>query len=584
MVLDIRTVVTILGMIQVLQVLVFYYQFSANRSVNGPGWWLLWSIAETVGFFLLLLRNIPSFIFLGKLTMDLVMLLGAVFVYIGVMKFFGKKVQFKLLIVLVGLFLFIHLFFLFVIDCIEIRSIIFAVSVSVISFITAFSFIRYKTPPVKLTANYNTVLFVIHGLVFAYRAVKVATGTSVTDIYSSSFFNLLPYVDTLIVSLLWTMGFIIMLNQKLTAEISETKSQFEIIFNSSPDAALISRLDDGMIVEFNESFSNITRYSRKELEGKTVSQMSLWKNQEDRSEANTIMKRDGYCENKEYLFIRKGGEEFSGLFSARLITLMGVPHVLSSTRDITERKKADSVLKRTIEELRKSNIEKDKLFSIIAHDLRNPFTGFIGLTNMMVDELSTMSTDEIHRIASELRSSSANLFALLENLLEWSKVEQGMIRVNPQPTLLFQLVMENISKIEGPAIKKNINITCSIAEEMLVYSDINILNTVLRNLLSNAIKFTHRGGEIKISAKVLDLKNIEISVKDSGIGMSREMVDKLFSLDSQSNRKGTEGEPSTGLGLILCKGFIENQGGTIRVESEEGKGSCFYFTVPSINE
>lgn len=231
-------------------------------------------------------------------------------------------------------------------------------------------------------------------------------------------------------------------------------------------------------------------------------------------------------------------------------------------------------------ELQRINAEKDRFFSIIAHDLRGPFSSFLGVTQLLDEKLSELTKEDIQDFAASMRISATNLFSLLENLLQWAKIKQGLIPFEPKNMLLFKIAEESIVNVHEPAKNKRIEIVNDIEDGVEVYADKNMLQTVIRNLVSNAIKFTPKGGKISLNAKVNEDKSVEVSVKDSGIGMNPIMMDNLFRLDVRTNRPGTEGEASTGLGLILCKDFIEKQGGKIWVESEEGKGSVFHFTVP----
>jgi signal transduction histidine kinase len=243
------------------------------------------------------------------------------------------------------------------------------------------------------------------------------------------------------------------------------------------------------------------------------------------------------------------------------------------------KRKANSQLNDKNKIISNINKQKDKFFSIIAHDLRGPFNGFLGLTELLAEEIDAMEKEEIQFAATTMRSSAKNLNSLLENLLEWSRMEQGLIPFEPQENILLPVVNECIATLEAAANKKEIKIQTHITEEINVFADNNILHAVIRNFLSNAVKFTPKGGTIRIQGKEND-QNTTISIKDSGIGMNSKILDNLFRLDVQTNRKGTEDEPSTGLGLILCKEFVEKHGGKIWVESEEGKGSTFYFSFP----
>ncbi|MEI7725253.1 MAG: hybrid sensor histidine kinase/response regulator [Bacteroidota bacterium] len=230
-------------------------------------------------------------------------------------------------------------------------------------------------------------------------------------------------------------------------------------------------------------------------------------------------------------------------------------------------------------ELIELNATKDKFFSIIAHDLRGPFTSLLGFTRMMEEDIFSMTHSEIHKIAVVLNKSTTNLFNLLENLLEWARMQRGITIFVPESFLLLEKINECILPTIDSAHRKNIELLLNIPDTMQVCADERMFEALVRNLTSNAVKFTPKGGKIIVSAKPSDNNFIEISIRDSGIGMNKEMIDNLFKLDELSGRKGTEGEPSTGLGLIICKDFIEKHGGRIWVDSEEGKGSTFYFTL-----
>lgn len=254
--------------------------------------------------------------------------------------------------------------------------------------------------------------------------------------------------------------------------------------------------------------------------------------------------------------------------------------LLGIATDITGRKMIEEEIKLKNNELLRINAEKDKFFSIIAHDLRSPFNSFLMLTKIMAQGSPHLTMDKIRGIAAEMRDSAANIFRLLENLLQWAATQQGLMPFNPKPVQLRSIVDECIATGIEAAGSKGIKITRRIPDGMVVFAESNMLQAVIRNLISNAVKFTPKGGKIVLSAKTVGDNNIEISVKDSGIGMNKAIVDNLFHLNVRTNRKGTENEPGTGLGLLLCKEFVEKHGGKIRVESRADKGSVFYFTIP----
>lgn len=244
-------------------------------------------------------------------------------------------------------------------------------------------------------------------------------------------------------------------------------------------------------------------------------------------------------------------------------------------------KKKETELRNQISELKKKNEEKDKFISIIAHDLRSPFNGFLGLTQVLVEDFNELTSEEIKKIAESLNKSAISTFDLIQNLLNWSMSQNGLQVVEQVLLPLFSRVEKSLHILFEIANKKGIEICINISKGTLVKADKNMLESVLRNLLSNAIKFTPSGGRVTISANEINNNFVEISIKDSGIGIPKSLLENLFSISENTRRKGTNNEHSTGLGLILCKEFVAKNGGKIWVESEEGKGSTFFFTLLS---
>jgi len=244
-----------------------------------------------------------------------------------------------------------------------------------------------------------------------------------------------------------------------------------------------------------------------------------------------------------------------------------------------ERKMAEEEIREKNEMLQAANAEKDKFFSIIAHDLRGPLGAFMEATKILTDELPNMSGEEIREISGEMNKDASRIYALLENLLQWSRLQRGVIKFEPADQNLSPLVNNAISPLLSSAEKKNVTVELNIPGDIIVNADTHMTETVIRNLVSNAIKFTP-GGKIVVSAVPDEEGLVRISVKDNGIGIPPDMAGSLFSLTSRASRPGTDGEPSSGLGLVLCREFVEKHGGRIWVESEEGKGTEFMFTLP----
>lgn len=231
-------------------------------------------------------------------------------------------------------------------------------------------------------------------------------------------------------------------------------------------------------------------------------------------------------------------------------------------------------------ELTKLNSDKDRFIAILAHDLRGPFNGFMGLSELLKNNISLYDQKKIESMAILINKSARNSYNLLEDLLKWT--QSGKLPYGPQQLNLTNICAGIIETINPLAGEKNIALNNFVAEGITIFADVNMLKTVLRNLISNAIKFTKSGGKINIYS-AQDQLNITITVSDNGVGIDIETLNKLFDISQKFTLKGTANEKGSGLGLLLCKEFVEKHGGKIWAESEEGKGSHFKFSLPLFN-
>jgi PAS domain S-box-containing protein len=250
---------------------------------------------------------------------------------------------------------------------------------------------------------------------------------------------------------------------------------------------------------------------------------------------------------------------------------------------IIERKFAEDALLQNEAKLRELIVTKDKFFSIIAHDLRGPFASVVSLSELLAEESGNLSIDEISQFSKSLYKTTSSTFSLLENLLEWSRMQREVMPFNPENINLKSFLNSCDPSTFEMAQKKQIILDVNFPNELTITADPNMLHSIMRNLVTNALKFTNKGGFVYVKAQPYQNNSVLISIKDSGIGMSKETLNNLFRIDTNVSRPGTNGEPSTGLGLILCNEFVEKHGGKIWVESKEGEGSTFYFTTPSSN-
>jgi signal transduction histidine kinase len=248
-------------------------------------------------------------------------------------------------------------------------------------------------------------------------------------------------------------------------------------------------------------------------------------------------------------------------------------------RDISERKKSELALLESERKLNELNSTKDKLFSIIAHDLRSPFNNIIGFSELLIEKVNDDTFTESEKFLTIINSSATNTLILLDNLLNWAKYQTGKINFKPVKIVFSNIILEVLKLEKSIAKAKNISLNYFTADEIEVYADENMLKIILRNLISNAIKFTKPGGEIRVFAILLK-DWVEITISDNGIGINEEKLKELFNTSSNSSTTGTANEKGSGLGLMLCKDFIETHKGKIWAESKEGKGSEFKFTLP----
>ncbi len=253
---------------------------------------------------------------------------------------------------------------------------------------------------------------------------------------------------------------------------------------------------------------------------------------------------------------------------------------IANARKFAKIREDEKQIRQYSEQLKELIATKDKFFSIIAHDLKSPFQGLLGLTELFAKDINSFSQEEMAQLSGELHGNAKNLFKLLHNLLDWARMQQGQVSYNPMELFLKEIVNENIDLLVKRGEQKEIKIASKIHTNQRVFADAAMLNSIIRNLLSNALKFSKKGGKVTVKAREVDNKMVEISVIDSGIGMSEALLNNLFKLEEKVGRKGTDGESSTGLGLLLCREFVKKHNGSIWVESKEGVGSTFYFTLP----
>ena len=368
--------------------------------------------------------------------------------------------------------------------------------------------------------------------------------------------------------------------------LQQSSQKWEAVISASPDGIGMISID-GKIQLISEKLVRMHGYEMDQIED--ISGRSIYEfiDPEDHKllieNTTKLLAGEKSIKLTEYRAIKKDNSRFYIDVNASVLhDARGKPTgILYVERDITERKLAEEEIKKKNQELENLNSVKDKLFSIIAHDLRSPFHGLLGLTEILADDSREMSSTEIKKYGNSLHEMVVNLYALLENLLEWAQLQKDSIAFDPKNISLPALFSQSSDSIKHRAIQKGITILNEIPDNLEIYADEKMINSVLRNLLSNAVKYTNKGGMVTGKAKVIENGFVEVSVSDTGIGIPENIIDKLFMLGEKVSTTGTENEPSSGLGLLLCKEFVDKHGGNIRVESKENEGSTFYFAIPS---
>lgn len=410
---------------------------------------------------------------------------------------------------------------------------------------------------------------------YQFKAISKDGNTKTIELYAKKIeFDGKPAVQAICIDLTERI--------KTRKALENSEEKFKKIFENSGIG--MSILDPkGKFIKVNKSFADMFNYNSAEFIGLSLLDVTHPSEIEHSIQIMKSLRENKEEKNKqvEKKYIKKNGESFWGFVTITPIkdSAGNLSYFIAQLYDITKRKKTERKLARYAEELKELNTSKDKFFSIISHDLRSPFNALLGISEYTSRFFDELSETEIKDSVINMHNSAKKVYELMQNLLEWTQVQTGRLKVEKSKIDLCEISNEILELYRDTAANKKVKLDSEISCTINLYADRYMIETVIRNLISNAIKFTNPGGIVSLNASVNGVL-VEITVLDTGVGIAKENQNKLFKIDAQYRRDGTANEKGTGLGLILCKEFVEKNNGTIRIESKENEGSKFTFTVP----
>ena len=381
------------------------------------------------------------------------------------------------------------------------------------------------------------------------------------------------------------------INEDLEKIVFERNQELRAIFDSTSVSIIATDLN-GVITNFNKGAESQLRYSSTEVVGnKTPSLFHLDSEVMQKGEELSLefdrqvsgfdvfveLAKQGRNESSEWTYIKKDGMNYPVQLAVTALRneKNNIYGFLLIATDISQIKTKSAIIKSQKIDLEILNATKDKFFSIVAHDLKSPLNSLKGFSLLLIDYYDSLSKEEFIIMCKELNNSVDNTIKMADNLITWARMQMNEMEYRPQLIQIKEIVSNIFDVYTDVGKIKGINVKCSIDDSLMIFGDKNQIEFIIRNLVNNAIKFTNKDGFVTITAKSLPDENVEISVSDSGLGISAEMIDKLFSIGKKQGKNGTAGEKGTGLGLMLSYEFIKLNGAEIMAESILGKGSTF---------
>jgi PAS domain S-box-containing protein len=547
---DIRTLSLVVVIANIFQAFAIAFLYFINKKYRGIGWWVLGSAITALGFFLLILRDFIDITLVTVILANTLVIAGSIFTYAGVMRFIDKREDLRIVVPVFVLFTGLYFYFTYADDNITIRTAIMSLFMAFYLFLTASALWGRVPCAITGSARFVAVVELVMGCFLVFRAGYVLFITPVETFFTSAIIQILSFVFFFGAGFLLTAGLIIIVNQRLNEDVVEAKEQFELFFRTSPDGIVISSLDDGVIVDVNEGFTNLTGFDRDDIIGFSSLELNLWKNPGDRQKLIDEVRNNGFSENYEIIFRKKDGSEITIIISVKAITLQGAPCIISVTRDITDRKRAE-------EALQQANRKLNLLSSITRHDILNTVTVLTGYLGLAREE---PAGPKLKDYLDHLDASSKKIQRQIEFTREYQEIGvDAAAWQNVKDT-----VLEAASEFSMDGIA--LNMDCG---NMEIFAD-PLLRKVFYNFFDNSFRYAPPFTTISVSCTEKE-EGLSVVFADDGAGITEEVRRHLFERGFGKN---------TGLGLFLSREILAITGITISEIGETGKGARFEMTVP----
>lgn len=579
---DIRTLALILVVLDLVLIIAIYLSFLLNKNYRGIGWWLMWGAATALGFLFMLSRDILPFglVPASILLTNTLLIAAQIFLYTGIIRFLGKKENRLLIIVVFAAFFLSTIFTLFINRDATSRPLILYATGAILSLMTAQGLFAHRQSNFGASADFVAVVLLIHGSYFALRAVAAITVAPIDPTFTSTVLQAVTFLVAIITGTLCTAGLIVMLFQRANAETREAKEQFELIFNTGPDAAAITRQEDGLILNINEGFTRLTGWNRDEAIGRSMLALKIWRDPADRRHLLDEVTSKGYCDNYEAIIQRKDGSGIDGSMSARIITLQGARHIISVMHDISERKQLEE---------ERQQVSKLEALGRVTGGITGDFNEFISeiVGNVSLARMESAPGSGIHERLERAEKAALRIQDLTGQLAIFSRATEPTRSRVPVSTLLNDTAS---FALRGSKVKCRLSMPADLWPAEI---DRGLVSQAINNLLINALQAMPGGGVIELDAenitigkeqaqylypKLRDGNYVRISVTDQGGNVTAEQMEHIFDPFFSAGREGS------GLGLAISFSIARQHGGHLSAESQPGSGSTFHLYLPAAVE